>query len=234
MLLFFVQVRETDALPKQACRSCLQKLELCFHFRKTVLEAKKLLLASDGQAQIKREEMEENYRTSLLCSEPCPTMEHDDIEMALTTFSNKEINDNQSATTASEEQITDATVESNPVILASLKPCSVMLVPTKTHCRDTFNSDERSSSIVANRQKADLSPEILNSGRTSASHIDRQSLCESGVPGRTRSSSRAKTREALRTNCEEELKNVSIKINQQSYLQFTQIISNPSAFILCL
>lgn len=77
--MFVVQIRETDTLPKRVCRLCLEKLDLCFQFQKTVVDAEKQLLALDIQARVKLDGTEGN---------PSKNVECNDIEKTLKTSSN--------------------------------------------------------------------------------------------------------------------------------------------------
>lgn len=195
-LAVFLQVKESDVLPKQICASCLSKLELCYNFNETVAEAEKQLLALHEQVSGRLEETEKNRQSS--------------------TLSNV-----RSDNAMDQHSIASTTLGNNPTS-ANLKRCSVVLVPTRIHSgtqsRNNLNIDNeyqivRSESTKGKRKTEEHSnmDSSLNVGELLPSHV--QSLCESGVPRMTRGRSQAEERKTPTSHCKERVPNLYIKVN---------------------
>lgn len=60
-------MKETDDLPTQVCWSCLEELDRCYRFHKTVAEAEKQLLALARLAPRDLKQMNKNQETLQQC-----------------------------------------------------------------------------------------------------------------------------------------------------------------------
>lgn len=150
-----IMVRETDTLPKQACRNCLEKLESCYQFRKTVEDAEKRLLMYNEEIPANLEEIDERCRISSSSNGHCAAKKHADNDKRSETSFWVDEKGNESITILEGVQKVVRTVENN-INSSNLNSHSEAL-------SSIANRDTRLESLIDLQKELQSEREVLDS-----------------------------------------------------------------------
>lgn len=198
LLLLFPQVKESDTLPRQACRACLEELELCYQFNKIVVEAEEQLLALDRKTSGKLEELERNYQSSLECT-------------AAVHPNGVKTQDNKPPTIVEQGLVLDATVNTDFTVLAVLQPSTGVWLPLKTNGAAILTTDQNGKA-ESKHENPESSMNELDFGGISVPLISQQSTCNLEENNTSKSRLQAEEKETLRPHSGKKLKNLRIKV----------------------
>lgn len=219
--MFIVQVTETDSLPKKICRFCIEEVERCYRFHKTVVEAEKQLLAFGRQisllaSDIKVAESERNPETFLPCDTPRDSTTYNNIEASLETASDVEmINREFPITITKRAQTADTITVKNEVLLSTLRPCSVLLSRIEVYSKNNSHPEsERNSSSDSKLWNPDPTTEASDLPTTTGLEAIRKSTCDSAGTSANHSGSIADGGDISTLRAVKKVDHVRIKMNR--------------------